>query len=66
MGLLTRKIEKAGQAWVLYCPRDPAVQGPKVIKEAWLVERRVGFILHAGNQRGGRQWTPVQRSTSPQ
>ena len=44
MGLLTRKIEKAGQAWVLYCPRDPAAQGPKVIKEARLVERKVALF----------------------
>ena len=44
MGLLIRKIEKAGQAWVLYCPRDLAAQGRKAIKEARLVERKVALF----------------------
>ena len=44
MLLLIGKIEKTGQAWALYCPQDLASQGPKVLKEARLVGRKVALF----------------------
>ena len=50
--LLIRKIEKTGQAWALYCPQDLAAQGPKVLKEARLVGRKVALFWLPATGRG--------------